>query len=245
MTGGGLVETEKADPGQRERWEAHTGAALLIASALFLLAYSLLVLAPELAISWRIALGAVIGVIWAAYIVDVIVRVVLTPRDARARFLRTHPSDAASALVPFFRPFQLLRHLSRVRWLEGSSGASVRSRLVVAALAYVTLFMYVIALGVLASERNAPNATIVSFGDAIWWACVTVTTVGYGDYSPVTVTGRLLAVILMAGGIAIIGTASATIVSYLTERISHPRQPHPETSADAPKADDRVSTQVQ
>jgi voltage-gated potassium channel len=56
------------------------------------------------------------------------------------------------------------------------------------------------------------------------------------------VTGRLLAVVLMAGGIAIIGTASATIVSYLTERISHTRQPNIDAATDAPKAGDRYGT---
>jgi voltage-gated potassium channel len=50
-----------------------------------------------------------------------------------------------------------------------------------------------------------------------------MSTVGYGDYYPVTLLGRLLAVVLMIGGIAIVGTASATIVSYLTERTQHLR----------------------
>jgi voltage-gated potassium channel len=233
------MKTENSVLNRRHQWEARTKAALLIASAFFLLAYSLLVLVPQLAIGWRVALGVVMGVIWTAYIVDLIVRLSLTPADARATFLRTHPSDVASAVLPVFRPFQLLRLLSRVRWFKGNSGDSVRSRIVVAAVAYVTLFLYVIALGVLAAERNAPHATIVSFGDAIWWACVTVTTVGYGDYSPVTVTGRLLAVVLMAGGIAIIGTSSATIVSYLNERITQTRQSNVESAAAAPNAEDR------
>jgi voltage-gated potassium channel len=181
-----------------------------------------------------------IGVIWAAYIGDLLVRLSLTPADARTTFIRTHPSDVASAVLPVFRPFQLLRLLSRISWFKGNSGDSVRSRLVVAALAYVTLFLYVIALGVLAAERNEPHATIVSFGDAIWWACVTVTTVGYGDYSPVTVTGRLLAVVLMGGGIAIIGTSSATIVSYLNERITQARQSNVESAAVDPAAEDHA-----
>ncbi len=236
------METESADLNRRHVWEARTGAALLIASAFFLLAYSLLVLVPQMTIGWRIALGVVIGVIWAAYIIDLLVRMALTPVDARATFLRTHPSDVASAVLPVFRPFQLLRLLSRVSWFKGNSGDSVRSRLVVAALAYVVLFLYVIALGVLAVERNAPHATIVSFGDAIWWACITVTTVGYGDYTPVTVPGRLLAVVLMGGGIAIIGTAGAVVVSYLSERISHTRQPHIDAATAAPKAGDRYGT---
>ncbi|MGO4102535.1 potassium channel family protein [Leifsonia sp. YAF41] len=230
------MNTEKVDAARRQLWENRTGTPLLIASAFFLFGYSVLVLVPELAQAWQVALTVILGLIWVAYIVDLIVRVSLTPRRSRTRFLRTHSAEVASAVVPIFRPFQLLTLLPRLRWFRGNSGGSVRSRLVVAALAFATLFIYVIALAVLAVERDAPNATIVSFGDSIWWACVTVATVGYGDYTPVTVTGRLLAVVLMAGGIAIIGTASATIVSVLNERITHVRQSHAEGDDSSPDA---------
>ena len=53
---------------------------------------------------------------------------------------------------------------------------------------------------------------------------VTMATVGYGDYFPVTVTGRILAVLLMIGGIAIVGTASATIVTALNDRTAQLHQ---------------------
>jgi voltage-gated potassium channel len=231
------VETATVLAERRRRWEARTGVSLLIASALFLLAYSLLVLMPELATGWRTVLIVVLGVIWAAFIADLAVRVSLTPRASRAEFLRAHAVDAASAVVPLFRPFQLLRFLPRLRWFAGSSGDSVRSRIVATALAYAALFIYVIALTVLAVERTAPHATILTLGNAIWWACVTVTTVGYGDFFPVTVPGRILAVVLMAGGIAIIATASAIVVSYVSERISHTQQQFAEKGGDRADAD--------
>ena len=96
--------------------------------------------------------------------------------------------------------------------------------MVVIALTYASLFIYVIALTVYAVERNAPGANILTFGNAVWWACVTIATVGYGDYVPVTPLGRILAIVLMAGGLVIIGTASATIVSYLNERVIKGRE---------------------
>ena len=80
--------------------------------------------------------------------------------------------------------------------------------------------MFFLALATLQAERDAPGANIVTFGDAIWWAIVTIATVGYGDLYPVTPLGRFYAVLLMAGGIAIVGTASATIISYLNERVA-------------------------
>ena len=63
------------------------------------------------------------------------------------------------------------------------------------------------ALGVLDAERASPDANIVTFGDAIWWAFVTITTVGYGDYYPVTTPGRVVAVLLMAGGVAVLSSS--------------------------------------
>ena len=86
------------------------------------------------------------------------------------------------------------------------------------------MFIYVISLAEYAVERDAEGALITSFGDSVWWACVTMATVGYGDYYPVTVTGRILAVILMVGGIAIVGAATATFVSYVNERMSTARE---------------------
>jgi voltage-gated potassium channel len=90
-----------------------------------------------------------------------------------------------------------------------------------------------LALATLEAERYAPGANIVTFGDAIWWALVTIATVGYGDTYPVTALGRFYAVLLMAGGVAIVGTASATIISFLNERVAGLRR-HGDTLAAPP-----------
>ena len=62
-----------------------------------------------------------------------------------------------------------------------------------------------------------------SIPESMWWCIVTLTTVGYGDTYPVTEAGRWLAVLLMAGGLVIIGTISAIVVSYITERVAAAR----------------------
>jgi voltage-gated potassium channel len=69
------------------------------------------------------------------------------------------------------------------------------------------------ALGIFVVEKDS-NPAIHSFGDAVWWAIVTATTVGYGDVSPNTLEGRVIAVILMLTGIGVIGIFTATVASF-------------------------------
>jgi voltage-gated potassium channel len=64
------------------------------------------------------------------------------------------------------------------------------------------------------AERSAPGGNIHNFGQGLWWAVVTVTTIGYGDHYPVTAFGQGVAVILMMVGISLIGVLTATVASY-------------------------------
>ena len=70
---------------------------------------------------------------------------------------------------------------------------------------------------VTAAEHNAPGANIHNFGQGLWWAIVTVTTVGYGDRYPVTGMGQGVATVLMLVGIGLIGALTATVASYFVE----------------------------
>ena len=183
-----------ADDAKRRRWEAATVWPGIIASVAFLVFYSWTVLDTTL------------------------------PREAYRSFIHHNVVDLLSVLIPVARPFRLIVDLFRLPSLRGNSGSHLRRRILVIAGTFVLMFIYVISLAVYQVERYAPGSNIRSFGDSLWWACVTMATVGYGDYYPVTLTGRLLAVVLMIGGIAIVGTASATIVSYLNEQTQQARQ---------------------
>jgi voltage-gated potassium channel len=76
------------------------------------------------------------------------------------------------------------------------------------------------AFHVLDAERRNPEANISDFGDAMWWAVTTMTTVGYGDRYPTTGPGRLVAFGLMVAGIALLGTVTATLASWLVDQVS-------------------------
>jgi len=68
------------------------------------------------------------------------------------------------------------------------------------------------------------NKSITTLGDAFWWAIVTTTTVGYGDVSPVTTEGRLIAIALMILGIGFIGVLTATITSFFLDPVKATQQ---------------------
>ncbi len=73
---------------------------------------------------------------------------------------------------------------------------------------------------VLHAERSAADANIRTAGDALWWAYVTTTTVGYGDQYPVTPRGRIVGVFLMAAGVSIFGT----LAGFLSNKLIAPRR---------------------
>jgi voltage-gated potassium channel len=206
----------------KKRWETATIWPLIGASLLFLVGYSWLILEPHMPPSLSAVLVLMLALVWVSFVVDYVVRLVLSPK--KWDFVRANPVDLASILIPLARPFRLVSDLHRLPALRGNSGTHLRRRVIIVAASFVVMFIYVIALAVYSVERSAPGGNITSFGNAVWWACVTMATVGYGDYYPVTVPGRILAVLLMTGGVAIVGTASATIVSYLNDRTRHLRE---------------------
>jgi voltage-gated potassium channel len=74
-------------------------------------------------------------------------------------------------------------------------------------------------VAVLDAERDAPDATITTFPDAVWWTLTTISTVGYGDRYPVTVEGRVVAAALMVAGIALLGVVTASIASWFVDNL--------------------------
>ena len=125
--------------------------------------------------------------------------------------------------LPFSRlaVFRVARLFRVVRVMRTLKGNDFRRMLTQGLAQSTLLFTFVVALilifldggFVLFVEKGAPHANITTYPNAIWWAFVTITTVGYGDYYPVTTLGRMGAIILMFFGLGIIGVLSSYLAT--------------------------------
>jgi voltage-gated potassium channel len=87
-----------------------------------------------------------------------------------------------------------------------------------------TLLLFIAAAGMVGAERSRPGANIKTFGDALWWAMTTVSTVGYGDRYPTTTEGRLVATLLMVVGIAMLGFLTAAVAAWFVSQLTTTRE---------------------
>jgi voltage-gated potassium channel len=200
-----------------QRWERYSEWPLAAAALLFLALFSRQVLVEpqgrEAHIVW-----AVNWAIWGLFVLDYVVRLCLA--DNRWHWFLRHLLDFAIVTLPLLRPLRLLRLLVLIEVLQKAIGDAFRGRIVVYTVSGVVLLIYTSSLAVFDKERYLHGATINSFGKALWWSITTVTTVGYGDVYPVTNTGRVIAVLLMIGGISLVGVVTAALASWIIDRVT-------------------------
>ncbi len=191
---------------------------LMATAVVFLLAFAAPIAFPDEP-EWITRLCEhVVTAAWVVFALDYFVRLVMATN--KWLFVRTNLLDLAVVVLPFLRPLRLVRLLALLSVLNRAGTRSLRGRVVAYTAAAAVLLIIIGALAMTDAERNAPDATITNLGDGFWWATTTITTVGYGDTYPVTVTGRFIATGLMVGGIAVLGVVTATIASWLVQRVS-------------------------
>ncbi|MDQ5975601.1 MAG: voltage-gated potassium channel [Actinomycetota bacterium] len=207
-----------------ERWVQLTRKPLDILALVFLGVFVLLWGFPDAPPALIRILNLVTWVVWGAFAIDYVVR--LACSSPKGAFVRTHKLDLLMVLVPMLR-------LLRVALVLRKALASVSTeRIASSIVSIVAIVVLSAAFLVWRIEYDAPGATILTFREAIWWAVVTTTTVGYGDYTPVTQAGRLVAAVLMIVGIGLIGTVSATVATWFVNR------PKGKGNPDAPAEDE-------
>ena len=95
----------------------------------------------------------------------------------------------------------------------------VRTQLIVSIIGVLIVSWLVVSWIVYRLEAGAPDATIDSYGKGLWWGVVTFLTIGYGDYTPVTLGGRIWAGFLMFVGVFGIAIITSKISSYFLEQM--------------------------
>jgi voltage-gated potassium channel len=175
---------------------------------LFLVVFTGVVVWTEMPSGLRTACAVVQIIIWAVFFTDLMVRVSLAHR--RVRWLLTHPLDVLAVLWPAFRPLKVLAVIGDRRFRADKAVARTTRAVVVASV----LLIWVCSVAVLAAERGVTGSSIENIGDAVWWAFVTIATVGYGDMVPVTAAGRAIGIVLMVVGLAMVGIITASIASW-------------------------------
>lgn len=191
---------------------------MLLAVA-FLVAYAWPILDPRLDSDLATTLDVMSWTVWAAFLIDLTIRLVLA--QEKWDYARRHWYDVALVAIPMLRPLRLLRLLALARILGRSATKNLAGRVTAYVIGTAIAAIGLGALAVLDAERDHPEANILTFGDAVWWAATTVTTVGYGDRFPVTTEGRFVAIGLMVVGIAVVGSVTAAVAAWFISQVQH------------------------
>ncbi len=87
-----------------------------------------------------------------------------------------------------------------------------------ASVAKISFVLVVFSSIAILNCETSPDSNIQSASDALWWSFVTITTVGYGDFYPTTLLGRIIAAVLMTAGVGLFGTFTAYIASFFLQQ---------------------------
>jgi voltage-gated potassium channel len=164
-------------------------------------------------------LELVATIIYAIFVIDLALRVIAAGRELLTiagffKFLKENWLAIAATLLPAFRSLRVLRVLLVLRGL-GPFLKTRSSKVGMVVGVTLPIVLYTAALSVYEAERYADGANITSFGEAVWWAFASVTTVGYGDRFPVTEDGRFVATFLMIIGIGLFSSLTALLAAWV------------------------------
>ena len=188
------------------------GPVLTALAVLFLIAFSIPAFVTDLTDEVQSAIEIIQWVCWLAFAIDLIF--CLANSKDKKDYLLKHPLEIASVLLPFLRPLRLMRVISFGSLALQKIAMGKQFAITVKVAVTAVFVSYIAAVQITISERSVEGSNIKTFGDGLWWAVTTVTTVGYGDRFPTTTEGRILAVMLMLVGISLVGVITASVASW-------------------------------
>ena len=181
----------------------------------FLVAFSYPAFVNPIPSSTQTLLNIVQWFSWIAFAADLIYG--LSNAKSKKKYLKKHPLEVAAVLLPFLRPLRLMRVIS-FGGLAIQKVAIGRQFAITVKVFLASIFVaYISAVQITITERDIDGSNIKNFGDGLWWAITTVTTVGYGDRYPTTTEGRFLAVALMIMGISLMGVITASVAAWFVK----------------------------
>jgi voltage-gated potassium channel len=192
----------------------------LVLLSLLSIVNAILIIVPFLSGAGREVVIVMETLLTPFFLVDFLLR--LTKSRPRTAYL-VHAFGWADllAIVPMLRVFRLFRVVVVVRQLQARGPARIADDLLVSrasATFYTTIFLVIVVLElsgmlILDAEGGIEGANIRTPSDALWWGYVTITTVGYGDRFPVTLSGRIIGIFLLTAGVALFSVFTGFIAN--------------------------------
>jgi voltage-gated potassium channel len=159
---------------------------------------------------------------WLVFVIDLAVHRALNPKYLSSRVgwfdvgivVITAPWYLVFGSSGAFVVLARLARLARIAWIGARQVHGVRR--LAQRLGSVAIYAGGLMVGcaLIVKWTEPPSSGFTTYGDALWWAMVTITTVGYGDLTPVGAVGRIAASVLMLGGVAFLGTLAAAMAAF-------------------------------
>ncbi len=189
--------------------------SLTVLALVYLAAFSYPAFVDQISTATQNRLEVVQWSTWVLFALDLFIGI--WKSSDRKSYLKSHPLEIFSVVLPFLRPLRLLRVVSFGALVIQKIAVGKQLAITFKVFLFSILIAYIAAVQITITERDVPTSNIKSFGDGLWWAVTTVTTVGYGDKFPTTSTGRILAVGLMLVGISLMGVITASVAAWFVK----------------------------